>query len=53
MNIYIVCEIEGSRIIEAFLDEQDALSFLHWEEAIGGLSKGYYTVKSTKIRNFK
>lgn len=50
MIIYVVCEAFGSHIVEAFTDEQDALSHLHWEEATGGLKRGHYTVKQTELK---
>lgn len=50
MIIYVVCEIEGGGLIEAFTCEQDARSHLYWEEATGNLSRGYYTVKEVKLK---
>lgn len=50
MKIYVVCEIEGGSLIEAFTNEQDALSHLYWEEAVGNLMRGYYTVKEVTLK---
>jgi len=45
MKIFVVCEIEGGSLIEAFMCEQDARSHLLWEEVSGNLTRGVYTVK--------
>lgn len=50
MKIHVVCEIEGGGLIEAFTCEQDARSHLYWEEAVGNLSRGYYTVKEVDLK---
>lgn len=53
MKIYVVCEIEGGSLIEAFTDEQDARSHLYWEEAVGNLMRGHYTVKEVKLTQIR
>lgn len=50
MKIYVVCEIEGGGLIEAFTCEQDARSHLYWEEVTGNLMRGYYTVKEVNLK---
>lgn len=50
MIIYVVCEIEGGHLVEAFTDRQDALSHLYWEEASGGLPRGHYTVTEVELK---
>lgn len=50
MKIYVVCEIEGGSLIEAFTCEQDARSHLYWDEAKGHLTRGYYTVKEINLK---
>jgi len=47
--IYVVHEIEGGHVVEAFTCEADAKSFLIWEEVEGGLLKGYYTISEVKL----
>lgn len=48
--VYVVHEIEGSHILRSFLDEQDALSFLHWEEVEGNIMRGYYKISKVEVR---
>jgi hypothetical protein len=50
MIIYVVCEMEGGHLVKAFTDEQDARSHLYWEEATGGLTRGYYTIKEVDLK---
>jgi hypothetical protein len=50
MIIYVVCEVEGGSLVEAFTDEQDARSHLYWEEATGSLTRGYYTVREVNLK---
>lgn len=49
--VYVVCEAEGGHLMEAFTNEQDAWSFLKWEEAVNNL-RGY-TVRKVVLRNWK
>lgn len=49
MKIYVVCEVEGGSLIEAFTCEQDAKSHLYWEEATGKLARGYYMVREVNL----
>lgn len=51
MNIYVVSEIEGGSLLEAFTCEQDAKSFLQWEEAMGKIHPSTYTVKTVRLRD--
>lgn len=53
MLIYVVCEVEGGSLIEAFTCEQDAKSHLYWEEATGKLARGYYMVREVKLTHTK
>lgn len=49
MKIYVVCEVEGGSLIEAFTCEQDARYHLYWEEATGKLARGYYMVREVNL----
>lgn len=51
MIIYVVCEIEGGHLVEAFTNEQDAWSHLNWEEASGNLAFKCYTVREVELRD--
>lgn len=48
--IYVVCEISGGHLVEAFNCEKDAWSYLDWEEALGHLFPGSYTVREVRLR---
>lgn len=50
MKIYVVCEIEGGSLVEAFTNEQDARSHPNWEVTSGKLKRGYYTVKEVNLK---
>lgn len=49
--IYVVCEISGGHLVEAFTNEQDAWSHLNWDEAMGCLPRGHYTVREVRLRS--
>lgn len=49
MIIWVVCEIEGPRLVEAFTTEEDAVGFLNWEVALCNLNQWYYTVRPVKL----
>ena len=53
MNIFVVCEIEGDHLVEAFTCEEDAYGFLNWEVALGNLSPYLYAVRSVKLNGLK
>lgn len=50
MIIYVVHEITGSHVVKAFMDEQDAKSFLNWSEYEGTLLQGYYKVDKVELK---
>lgn len=50
MRIFVVSEIQGGHLVEAFTCEQDARSHLYWEEAVGNLSRGDYNVKEVNLK---
>lgn len=48
-HIWVVHEIEGGSILEAFECEADAKSFLHWEEVSGRINPRWYTINQVKM----
>lgn len=51
--VWVVHEIEGGSIRQAFSTEEDAKSYLNWEEYEGNLLRGYYKVSKVLFTDFK
>ncbi len=52
-QIWVVHEIEGGSILEAFECEADAKSYLHWEAFEGRIDPRWYKITQTKFTKEK
>lgn len=48
--IYVVHEIEGGKILEAFKCEEDARCFLNFGELDGTIIKYYFTISKVSLK---